>query len=54
MQYVHAEVMLYYYRCQDYIEIDAKAGGVKEYCGGSLPSQPYIVGTGSYIIIVVI
>ena len=33
-------------RCQDYIEIDAGAGGHREFCGSSYPKDPLLVGTG--------
>jgi hypothetical protein len=37
------------YRCQDYVTIDAGAGGTMEYCGNVVPPNPFIVGTGIYI-----
>lgn len=33
-------------RCQDYVTIDAGAGGSMEYCGNVVPPNPFIVGTG--------
>ena len=38
--------MILMFRCRDYIEINTGTGGTQEYCGSSLPSDPFIVGTG--------
>ena len=38
--------MILIFRCRDYIEINTGTGGTQEYCGSSLPSDPFIVGTG--------
>ena len=37
-------------RCQDYVTIDAGAGGSMEYCGNVVPPNPFIVGTGILLI----
>ena len=39
---------MHYYncRCQDYVTIDAGAGGSMEYCGDVVPPNPFIVGAG--------